>query len=55
MYLIKNVKIYAPEYLGVQDVLIGGSKILKIAKNLPAEAAYDVEVIDGKGKVFTQK
>ena len=38
MYLIKNVKIYAPEYLGVQDVLIGGSKILKIAKNIKKQS-----------------
>ena len=52
MYLIKNVKIYAPECLGIQDVLIGGGKILKIAKNLPTEAAYDVEVVDGTGKVL---
>ena len=52
MYLIKNVKIYAPECLGIQDVLIGGGKILKIAQNLPTEAAYDVEVIDGTGKVL---
>ena len=35
MYLIKNAKIYAPEYLGIQDVLIGGGKILKIAESLP--------------------
>ena len=52
MYLIKNAKIYAPEYLGIQDVLIGGGKILKIAEKLPAECAYDVEVIDGTGKLL---
>ncbi|MBR4138842.1 MAG: beta-aspartyl-peptidase, partial [Lachnospiraceae bacterium] len=52
MYLIKNAKIYAPEYLGILDVLIGGGKILKIAKDLPAESAYDVEVIDGTGKIL---
>ena len=52
MYLIKNVKIYAPEYLGISDVLIGGGKILKIAKDLPTINEYDVEVIDGNGKLL---
>ena len=52
MYLIKNVKIYAPEYLGISDVLIGGGKILKIAKDLPTINEYDVEVIDGTGKLL---
>lgn len=52
MYLIKNVKIYAPEYLGISDVLMGGGKILKIAKDLPTERAYDVKEIDGTGKLL---
>lgn len=52
MYLIKNAKVYAPEYSGVRDVLIGGGKILKIAADLPAEEAYHVEVIDGTGKIL---
>lgn len=52
MYLIQQVKVYAPEYLGIKDILIGGSEILKIADHLPVEEAYDVEVIDGKGKVL---
>lgn len=52
MYLIKNVKICAPEYLGISDVLIGGGKILKIAKDLPTINEYDVEVIDGTGKIL---
>ena len=33
MKLIKNVQIYAPENLGIQDVLISDTKIEKIAKN----------------------
>ena len=52
MYLIKKVKIYAPEAMGIQDVLIGGGKILKIAENLPVTSEYDVKVIDGTGKVL---
>lgn len=52
MYLIKGACVYAPEEMGIQDVLIGGGKILKIAKELPVEEAYDVQVIDGTGKVL---
>lgn len=52
MYLIKNAKVYAPEDLGDLDVLTGGGQILKIGKDLPAETAYGVEVIDGTGKVL---
>lgn len=50
MYLIRHAHIYAPEDLGVQDVLVGGEQILKIARELPVEAAYGVEVIEGEGK-----
>ena len=52
MYLIKNVHVYAPEDMGVRDVLIGAGEILKISDQLPVEKAYDVEVIDGTGKVL---
>lgn len=52
MYLIKQAKVYAPEFLGVLDVLIGGGKILKISDHLPAEEAYDVKVIHGDGKIL---
>lgn len=52
MYLIKNAEVYAPEYLGKKDILLGGEKILKIGTDLPAEISYGVEVIDGAGKVL---
>lgn len=52
MYLIKNAVVYAPQYMGKKDVLIGGGKILKIAAELPEVAAYGVEVIDGSGKLL---
>ena len=52
MYLIKNAHVYAPEDLGIVDVLIGGGKILKMAEELPEEKSYGVEVIDGKGKIL---
>lgn len=50
--LIKNAAVYAPEYLGIQDVLVGDSRILKIAPDIPAADAYDVEVLDGTGRLL---
>jgi len=50
--LIKGAAIYAPEYRGIQDVLIAGSRILKIAGEIPAVEAYDVQVIDGRDKLL---
>lgn len=50
--LIRGASIYAPEYLGVQDVLIADSRILKIDRDIPAIDAYDVEVLDGTGKLL---
>ena len=52
MYLIQNIHVYAPEDLGIRDVLTGGGKILKIGERLPAEKAYGVTVIDGGGKIL---
>lgn len=52
MYLIKKVHIFAPEDQGTQDVLVGGGEILKIGEELPAEEAYGIQVIDGRGKVL---
>lgn len=34
--LLRNADVYAPDPLGVQDVLLGGGAILAIAPNLPA-------------------
>ena len=50
--LIKNAAVYAPEYLGIQDVLIADSRILKIAPEIPVIDAYDVEVLDGTKKLL---
>lgn len=52
LYLIKNAHIYTPEDLGKGDVLVGGGRILQIEESLPAEAAYKVTVLDGRGKVL---
>lgn len=50
--LIKGASVYAPEALGTQDVLIADSRILKIARDIPAVDAYEVEVLDGMGKLL---
>ncbi len=44
--LIKNVELYDPLYKGKQDILICGSKIVKIASEIKYEDAY---IIDKKG------
>ena len=54
--LIQNVDIYAPEHLGVKDVLIAGKKVEKITE--PGELAslaeaLDMEVWDGEGLILT--
>lgn len=51
MLLVKNAKVYAPEYLGVKDILIAGGKIERIADHLPEYEGC--EVIDGTGKIVT--
>ncbi|MDZ7774927.1 MAG: beta-aspartyl-peptidase [Bacteroidales bacterium] len=49
MYLFKNCEIYAPDYLGKKDVLVGGQKILAIEDHLEVPAGWDIDVIDGTG------
>lgn len=49
--LIKNASIYAPEPLGVKDILIAGEKILRIDENIAGyEELPDVKVYDLQGK-----
>ena len=50
--LIQGASLYAPEPLGPKDVLTAGSRILKIADEIPAVKDYDVQVIDGKGMLL---
>lgn len=49
MKLIKNVHIYSPIDLGIQDVLISDSKIEKIDKNIN----FDCENLDGTNCILT--
>lgn len=54
LYLIKGADVYAPEPLGIKDILIGGEQILAIADpgRLPEPEAYGGTVIDGEGKLL---
>jgi beta-aspartyl-dipeptidase (metallo-type) len=47
--LFKNAEVYAPEFLGRKDILVGGGKILAIAENLDAPIGLECEVISAEG------
>ncbi|MBB6454955.1 beta-aspartyl-dipeptidase (metallo-type) [Salirhabdus euzebyi] len=50
--LIKNGQVYAPEYLGVKDLLLIGSKIGHIEDRITVPNNFvNIEVIDAKGKI----
>ena len=48
--LIKNGEVYGPDYLGKQDILLTGTKIAMIEKNIPIPEGLEVTVIDAAGK-----
>ncbi|MGG7143941.1 beta-aspartyl-peptidase [Clostridium nigeriense] len=51
--IIKKVKVYAPEYLGVKDVVISSNKIEGIYDNLDIpENFINIEVINGEEKLL---
>lgn len=47
--LIKGACLYAPEYMGIKDVLLGAGTILKIDEEIRIETNAGLEVIDGRG------
>ena len=49
MLLIKGAEVYAPEYLGKNDVIIAGEKIERIGEDLPEYEGC--QVIDGTGRI----
>ena len=51
MILFKQADVYAPEYLGVKDVLVCGGKIEAVGDNL--EGGTGCQVIDAKGMRLT--
>lgn len=51
-YLIKNADIYAPEHIGVQDILVVADKIVAVGKDLTV-VLPDLETVDVKGLIVT--
>lgn len=53
--LIKNGSVYAPEYLGRQDILIAGEKVLRLERELEtanvAACLPDPEILDAQGSI----
>ena len=50
--LIKNAKVFAPEALGVKDVLVVGDKVVAVADSLTVSMP-GLETIDAKGLIMT--
>lgn len=53
MKLFKQANVYAPEPLGIKDVLIAGGKIIEIADDLSQFEHASVEVIDASKQILT--
>ena len=51
MILIKNADVYAPEHLGIKDVLICGAQIEAVGEGL--EGGSGCRIIDAEGKKLT--
>ncbi|MGL5398817.1 MAG: amidohydrolase family protein, partial [Plesiomonas shigelloides] len=50
--LIKNATLYAPEFLGQQDILLAGGKVVQIAAHIET-GSVPCTVIDAQGKIAT--
>ena len=51
MLLIKNAKVYAPDFLGQKDILNGGGRILAIKDKIESSVLFDEW--DAQGKITT--
>lgn len=51
MLLIKNAKVYAPDFLGPKDILTGGGRILAIKDKIESSVLFDEW--DAQGKITT--
>lgn len=53
--VIKKVKVYSPEYLGIKDVLLIGNKIGAIDDNISVDMSslIEVNIIDGTSRILT--
>lgn len=50
--LIRKAHIFAPEDIGIQDILIAGGKIIALEKEIKIETSVEVEVVEAKGKLL---
>lgn len=50
--LIKNVEVYAPQFLGKKDILIAADKIGAIKDKIKIDSNLDIEIIEGNGKIL---
>lgn len=51
LLLIRHADVYAPEALGIHDLLIGGGKLLAMAAKLPdLPAAWQATIVDAEGR-----
>lgn len=53
MLLLKNGKLYSPDFKGVKDILIANGKILKIDNNITLPQDWNVEIIFLKEQFIT--
>jgi len=52
MILIKNIKVFQPDYLGIKDILISGEKIVAVEDEIDIRSLKNIGIIiiDGSGK-----
>lgn len=53
MKVIRQIKVYSPNFLGVKDILLAGGKILALEDHLQLDTNVAVEEIDGTGLICT--
>lgn len=49
--LIRGAEVYAPVYLGVQDILFLGHKIIKMGESLENPAGFECEIVNASGRI----
>ena len=49
MILFTNCEVFAPEPLGINDVLVAGGKIVRLAENIEVPAGWNIDTVDAAG------
>lgn len=49
--LINGAEVYAPERLGIRDILIAGKKIVSVGKDIDPPINHYCKIIEGHGKI----